>query len=151
MRRPPPERKIPGSNPACAGIFFGVDGSYLYGCTYHPRRRNVATSLVGLKQKEQEEQQSKTKKKPKNKKNQTNKKPNQNKQTNKQTPPPKKKQNKKTTTTTKNGHKGKNLTQNGEPQRYSLERRRRRFLHGHLTSPIILAFSSTCQSVFVVV
>ena len=24
LRRPPRERKIPGSNPACAGIFFGV-------------------------------------------------------------------------------------------------------------------------------
>ena len=23
VRRPPPERKIPGSNPACAGIFSG--------------------------------------------------------------------------------------------------------------------------------
>ena len=23
VRRPPPERKIPGSNPACAGIFLG--------------------------------------------------------------------------------------------------------------------------------
>ena len=28
LRRPPRERKIPGSNPACAGIFFGVE-SYL--------------------------------------------------------------------------------------------------------------------------
>ena len=25
VRRPPRERKIPGSNPACAGIFFGVE------------------------------------------------------------------------------------------------------------------------------
>ena len=25
VRRPPRERKVPGSNPACAGIFFGVE------------------------------------------------------------------------------------------------------------------------------
>ena len=25
VRRPPRERKIPGSNPACDGIFFGVE------------------------------------------------------------------------------------------------------------------------------
>ena len=25
LRRPPRERKIPGSNPACTGIFFGVE------------------------------------------------------------------------------------------------------------------------------
>ena len=25
VRRPPRERKVPGSNPACGGIFFGVE------------------------------------------------------------------------------------------------------------------------------
>ena len=29
VRRPPRERKIPGSNPACTGIFFGVEPSHI--------------------------------------------------------------------------------------------------------------------------
>ena len=42
VRRPPRERKVPGSNPACAGIFFGVE-SYLWLKHWHssgyPARR----------------------------------------------------------------------------------------------------------------
>ena len=51
IRRPPQERKIPGSNPVCAGIFFGVE-SYQRLQNWHssgyPARRLAGTGRPGV-------------------------------------------------------------------------------------------------------